>query len=95
MRHAYARFDHFYVLNDRAELPDDMLRRTHFIRHSERDWLFLVNLWEAARILVREWPDVILSTGRGRWCLSPWLRAFCRALGSSSLKRPRESTNRR
>jgi UDP-N-acetylglucosamine:LPS N-acetylglucosamine transferase len=42
-----------------------MLRRTQFIRHSERDWLFLVNLWEAARILVRERPDVILSTGAG------------------------------
>ncbi len=42
-----------------------MVGRTHFIRHSERDWLFLVNLWEAARILSRERPDVILSTGAG------------------------------
>jgi beta-1,4-N-acetylglucosaminyltransferase len=65
LRRAYARHDHFYVLNDRAELPDDMTGRTYFIRHSERDWLFLVNLCEAARILISERPDVILSTGAG------------------------------
>jgi beta-1,4-N-acetylglucosaminyltransferase len=65
LRSAYDGHEHFYVLNDRAELPEDMVGRTHFIRHSERDWLFLVNLWEAARILIRERPDVILSTGAG------------------------------
>ena len=65
LRSAYDGHEHFYVLNDRAELPDDMIGRTHYIRHSERDWLFLVNLWEAARILIRERPDVILSTGAG------------------------------
>jgi len=65
LRPAYECFEHFYVLNDRAELPDDMLGRTYFIRHSERDWRFVVNLWEAARILHRERPDVILSTGAG------------------------------
>jgi beta-1,4-N-acetylglucosaminyltransferase len=61
----YAGFDHFYVLNDTVELPDDMRGRTYFIRHSERDWLFMVNLWEAVRILMHERPDVILSTGAG------------------------------
>ena len=61
----YAGFDHFYVLNDTVELPDDMRGRTYFIRHSERDWLLLFNLAEAARILARERPDVILSTGAG------------------------------
>ena len=38
---------------------------THFIAHSERDWKFLLNLWEAWRILSRERPTVILSTGAG------------------------------
>jgi beta-1,4-N-acetylglucosaminyltransferase len=38
---------------------------TYFIRHSERDLLFFVNLWEAWRILRRERPRVILSTGAG------------------------------
>ena len=65
LRAAYERFDHFYVLNDRVLLPDDMRHVTYFIRHSERDVLFLVNLWEAYRILHRERPTIILSTGAG------------------------------
>lgn len=39
--------------------------KTYFIAHSERDWKFFVNLWEAFRILLRERPDTILSTGAG------------------------------
>jgi UDP-N-acetylglucosamine:LPS N-acetylglucosamine transferase len=42
-----------------------MKGRTTFITHSERDWRFMVNLWEAFTILRRERPDVILSTGAG------------------------------
>jgi len=61
----YQKHDHFYVLNDRAILPDDMKGKTYFIAHSERDWKFLLNLWEAFRILYRERPNVILSTGAG------------------------------
>jgi len=62
---AYEAHDHFYVLNDRAMLPGDMRGRTYFIRHSERDILFFVNLWEAFGILRKERPRVILSTGAG------------------------------
>jgi UDP-N-acetylglucosamine:LPS N-acetylglucosamine transferase len=65
LREAFARYEHFYVLNDRVLLPADMEGKTYFIRHSERDVLFLVNLVEAWRILRRERPDVILSTGAG------------------------------
>lgn len=57
--------DFFYVLNDRALLPQDMQGRTDFIVHSERDLKFFVNLWEAWRILRRERPEAILSTGAG------------------------------
>jgi UDP-N-acetylglucosamine:LPS N-acetylglucosamine transferase len=42
-----------------------MQDKTHFISHSERDWRFLVNLWEAWVILRRERPQVILSSGAG------------------------------
>jgi UDP-N-acetylglucosamine:LPS N-acetylglucosamine transferase len=65
LRAAYERFEHFYVLNDRVLLPDDMRDVTYFIRHSERDLLFFVNVVEAFRILRRERPSVILSTGAG------------------------------
>lgn len=62
---AYRGFEHFYVLNDLAILPEDMQGRTCFISHSERDWKFFLNLWEAFRILWRERPHVILSAGAG------------------------------
>lgn len=65
LKPAYERYEHFYVLNDRVLLPKDMEGKTYFIRHSERDWLFLVNLWEAWRILRKERPGLILSTGAG------------------------------
>jgi beta-1,4-N-acetylglucosaminyltransferase len=65
LRPVYDRFEHFYVLNDRVLLPKDMEGKTYFIRHSERDWLFFVNLWEAWKILKEEAPDLILSTGAG------------------------------
>ena len=65
LKAVYERYAHVYVLNDQVVLPDDMIGRTLFIRHSERDWLLLFNLAEAARILARERPDVILSTGAG------------------------------
>jgi beta-1,4-N-acetylglucosaminyltransferase len=61
----YHDLPHFYVLNDKAMLPDDMRGKTFFIAHSERDWKFLLNLWEALLILRRERPTLILSTGAG------------------------------
>ena len=65
LKPVYENYQHFYVLNDLAILPKDMSEKTYFIRHSERDWLFFVNLWEALRILWKERPDAILSTGAG------------------------------
>lgn len=62
---AYRDYAHFYVLNDQAILPPDMEGKTFFIAHSERDWKFLLNLLESFRILWRERPTVILSTGAG------------------------------
>jgi beta-1,4-N-acetylglucosaminyltransferase len=65
MKAAYEAHEYFYVLNDRMELPEDMKQRTYFIRHSERDWLFFVNLREACKIIRKERPALILSTGAG------------------------------
>ena len=65
LREAYATRDHFFVLNRILTLPPQMQERTFLICHSERDWRFFVNLWEAWQILRRERPSVILSTGAG------------------------------
>ena len=51
LKQAYQRNEHFYVLNDKAELSEDMTGRTYFIRHSERDLLFFMNIFEAWKIL--------------------------------------------
>ena len=65
LKSAYEALPHFYVLNDKAILPDDMIGLTHFITHAERDWRQLLNLWEAFWILRRHRPRIILSTGAG------------------------------
>lgn len=61
----YSKYDHFYVLNDKAILSNDMVNITYFIKHSERDLYLLLNLYEAFIILFQENPSVILSTGAG------------------------------
>lgn len=65
LQSVYQLYDHFYVLNNHIKLPDDMQGKTYFIKHSERDWKFMWNLWEAWRILRVERPRVLLSTGAG------------------------------
>ncbi len=65
LRPLYQHHEHFYVLNERIPLPADMQGRTVFITHSERDWRTLLNLAEALRVLRRERPAVLLSTGAG------------------------------
>lgn len=61
----YSEYDHFYVLNDRALLSEDIKDKTYFITHSERDLKFFKNLWEALVILKKERPSIFLSTGAG------------------------------
>jgi beta-1,4-N-acetylglucosaminyltransferase len=65
LRRVYERYEHFYVVNEEIPLPEHMQGRTYFICHSERDWRVFVNLYEAWRILRRERPTLILSTGAG------------------------------
>jgi len=65
LRPAYAQFEHFFVLNFKVALMDQMIGRTYFIKHSERDLKFFINLVESFKILWKERPDIILSTGAG------------------------------
>ena len=62
---AYSQYDHFFVLDDRVLLPPDLEGRTQFVRHAERTWRVLVNVWEAMQIVRRERPDLIMSAGAG------------------------------
>ena len=65
LREAYEDCSFFFVVNDRIELSPDMEDRTYFIVHSERDLKTFLNFFEALRILKKERPSVILSTGAG------------------------------
>ena len=58
-------YELMYVLNDKVKLSGDMQDCTQFIRHSERDWLFFVNLFEAWKILRYSRPQIVVSTGAG------------------------------
>jgi len=53
------------VVNERCDLPAFPFRRVYRICHAERDWRVAKNFAEAARILVAEDPDILLSAGAG------------------------------
>jgi len=61
----YKKYNYYFVLNYQIELSADMISRTYFITHSERDIKFFLNLYEAFSILKKDIPNVILSTGAG------------------------------
>lgn len=61
----YENWPHFYVINDTILLPQNMEGKTKFITHSERDFKFIINLYQAFCILRTERPNIILSTGAG------------------------------
>jgi UDP-N-acetylglucosamine transferase subunit ALG13 len=54
---------HHFVINTPIAQPADMVGRTSLLTLSERDWKFVINIAEAVRILRRERPRVILTTG--------------------------------
>lgn len=55
--------DVFFILNDETSVP--LAGRVYRIAHAERDLRVLWNLVEVLPILLRERPDVVLSTGAG------------------------------
>lgn len=61
----FSHYEHFYVLNDQALLAKDMIGKTYFITHSERDYKFFINLFEAYRLIKKTRPKIIISTGAG------------------------------
>ena len=65
LQSVYSARPHFYVLNVPIIESPDMKGRTQIITLSQRDWKFLINLWEAFTIIRREKPAAILTTGGG------------------------------
>src|SRR3990167_1761476 len=61
----YSTYDYFYVLNDKALLASDMQNKTYFITHAERNWKIVINMWEAFKIIRKEQPTILISTGAG------------------------------
>lgn len=61
----YKKYDYHYVLNYKVDLSQDMIGRTNFITHSERDLKLLINFVEAFKLIKKNKPDVILSSGAG------------------------------
>jgi len=64
-RICFEQYSHYYVLNDVVPLPEDMVGKTLFVCHAERDWRVLWNLVEFWRIFRTTRPSVILTTGAG------------------------------
>lgn len=65
LKDIYMKYDFFFVINDKRNISEEINERAYFITHSERDWKFLINLYEAFNIFRKERPNVILSTGAG------------------------------
>ena len=61
----YSRYRYCYVLNDQIKPSGDIVNRLFYMSHSERDFLFFVNLWESFVLLSRMKPRVVISTGAG------------------------------
>ena len=65
LKEIFEKHNYFYIINDKILLDESDEKKTYFVAHSERDWKFLINLWEALVIFIKEKPTIIISTGAG------------------------------
>lgn len=63
LKAVYKDHPHRFVINTAIVEPEDMRGKTHYITLSERDWKLILNIFEAFKILRRQKPKVILTTG--------------------------------
>jgi len=54
-----------YIINSRIKLPSEIEDSTHFVKHSERDLFFFINIIEAFLLFIKYKPKYIFSTGAG------------------------------
>lgn len=69
LRGVYEQYECVYILNAPTTIHEDMFGKTFWMSHSERDWKFLLNLYEAWHLLRALRPTVIFSAGAG--CIVP------------------------
>jgi beta-1,4-N-acetylglucosaminyltransferase len=78
MEEAYAGLPHFFVAS-KPHAVDPGAGRTYVFPSSDRDWRVLLNVPSITRMLMRERPGIVLSTGSGS---SIPVIAIARALGA-------------
>jgi beta-1,4-N-acetylglucosaminyltransferase len=80
VKSAYGNYDHFYITFNRRDARDKLRgERTYFINDPKRNPLkFLSNMARAARLFMKEKPDVVISTGAGMAIPFCYL---CKAMG--------------
>lgn len=59
----YKNYDHFYIINKKIKLYDDMKNKTFFITHAERNLKLIINLFETFFIFKKQKPKIIITTG--------------------------------
>lgn len=64
LENIYKKYEHFFVINQKLDITNEK-GKIYFIKHSERDINFIINLFEAFWILRKEKPKFLLSTGAG------------------------------
>lgn len=61
----YRKYDYFFVIDENRKIPATISKSTYLVTPFERDWRFFITFYEAFRIMKKERPNLILSTGAG------------------------------
>ena len=54
-----------YIINSKINLPQEIKDKAHFVKHSERDLIFFLNMVEAFLLFIKYKPKYVFSTGAG------------------------------
>ena len=83
LHHFYNCYDHFWITNRNKQTESQLIReRAYYIEmaHFKKPWTYLSQVVPVLRILARERPTHVMSTGSGRTAFIPFL--LSRVLGA-------------
>jgi len=72
----YNRYDHFWITNKNNQTESVLINESKYyinIAHYKRPWTYLFQLYPIIKILYKEKPTHILSTGSGRTAFVPYI----------------------